>query len=192
METLEQYAQFQAAGSDYDFEANLTLIKLYQFEPNRVNITVTLQVLLKALVNMPTPDFSLLKSVLPPNLQQDEKVKQVVSLHDLLESCQFREVWVEGGMGQVTENITDFQGQIRQYICSVLEVSYQSVPTQLVRDYLGGLEDSSLSQLAGGRGWVVAGETVHIRKQEELIKPKKILAKIDMDSVSGILSAAIK
>ena len=42
--------------------------------------------------------------------------------------------------------------------------------------------DSALMELAGGRGWVVAGETVHIRKQEELIKPKKILAKIDMES----------
>ena len=42
--------------------------------------------------------------------------------------------------------------------------------------------DSVLSDLAAARGWQVAGETVHIRKQEELIKPKKILAKIDMES----------
>ena len=42
--------------------------------------------------------------------------------------------------------------------------------------------DSVLSELAAARGWQVAGETVHIRKQEELIKPKKILAKIDMES----------
>ena len=40
----------------------------YQFEPNRINETVALQVLLKALVNMPNPDFSLLKSVLPAEL----------------------------------------------------------------------------------------------------------------------------
>ena len=42
--------------------------------------------------------------------------------------------------------------------------------------------DSALIELASGRGWTVAGETVHIRKQEELIKPKKILAKIEMES----------
>ena len=29
---------------------------------------------------------------------------------------------------------------------------------------------------------MVAGDMVHIRKQEELIKPKKILAKIDIES----------
>ena len=42
-------------------------------------------------------------------------------------------------------------------------------------------------ELASGRGWTIAGETVHIRKQEELIKPKKILAKIDMESKSSHL-----
>ena len=42
--------------------------------------------------------------------------------------------------------------------------------------------DSDLLKLISGRGWQVAGETVHIRKQEDLIKPKKILAKIDMES----------
>ena len=42
--------------------------------------------------------------------------------------------------------------------------------------------DSVLSELAAARGWQIAGETVHIRKQGELIKPKKILAKIDMES----------
>ena len=39
----------------------------------------------------------------------------MVSLHGLLESCRFREAWQEeGGIGGVTEHITDFQGQIRQ------------------------------------------------------------------------------
>ena len=40
----------------------------YLFEPNRLNRMVALQVLLKALVNMPRPDFILLKSVLPPDI----------------------------------------------------------------------------------------------------------------------------
>ena len=40
----------------------------YQFQPARSNRTVALQILLKALVNMPRPDFLLLKSVLPQNI----------------------------------------------------------------------------------------------------------------------------
>ena len=46
---------------------------------------------------------------------------QVVRLHGLLESCQFREVWGGGeegggggGVGEVTSHITNFEEQIRK------------------------------------------------------------------------------
>jgi len=39
-------------------------------------------------------------------------------------------------------------------------------------------------------GWQEDGDMVYIQNQEELIKPKKILAKIELDSVSGILATA--
>jgi hypothetical protein len=72
-------------------------------------------------------------------------------------------------------------------ICSVVDVSYQSVQLDLLRDYLGGLDDDSLSQLAASRGWQTVTredgtKMMEIRKQEATIKPKKILAKIDFDS----------
>ena len=44
------------------------------------------------------------------------------------------------------------------------------------------LEDHMSLYIVISMSWQVAGETVHIRKQEELIKPKKILTKIDMES----------
>ena len=43
--------------------------------------------------------------------------------------------------------------------------------------------DDVLDAISAGRGWEGQGESVHIRQQEELIKPKKILAKIDFDSM---------
>ncbi len=72
-------------------------------------------------------------------------------------------------------------------ICSVVDVSYQSVKLDLLRDYLGGLDDDSLSQVAASRGWQTVTredgtKMMEIRKQEATIKPKKILAKIDFDS----------
>ena len=59
----------------------------------------------------------------------------------------------------------------------------------LLKDYLGGLNDSSLSELTTSRGWQIVTredgvKMVEIRKQEATIKPKKILAKIDFDSES--------
>ena len=69
----------------------------------------------------------------------------------------------------------------------MIDVSYQSVKLDLLRDYLGGLDNDSLSQVAASRGWQTItreDETkmMEIRKQEATIKPKKILAKIDFDS----------
>ena len=60
-------------------------------------------------------------------------------------------------------------------ICSVVDVSYQSVKLDLLRDYLGGLDDDSLSQLAASRGgqtFTREDETkmMEIRKQEATIK----------------------
>jgi hypothetical protein len=40
----------------------------YQFQPGRINVTVALQVLLKALINLPRTDFIMLKCVLPQDL----------------------------------------------------------------------------------------------------------------------------
>ena len=82
--------------------------------------------------------------------------------------------------------LTSLSLSLHADICSVVDVSYQSVQLDLLRDYLGGLDDS-LSQLAASRGWqTVAREDgtkmMEIRKQEATIKPKKILAKIDFES----------
>ena len=40
----------------------------YQFQPGRINTAVALQLLLKALTNLPKTDFIMLKSVLPQDL----------------------------------------------------------------------------------------------------------------------------
>ena len=50
----------------------------YQFEPNRVNKTTALQILLKALVNMPKPDFNLLKSVLPATIVSNTSLIRIL------------------------------------------------------------------------------------------------------------------
>ena len=148
-------------------------------------------------------------------------MQQIVSLHGLLESCQFKQFWTElKDCTEVTQHVNGFEEAIRTCertilslsplslpylslslslsiplhfyslhadICSVVDVSYQSVQLDLLRDYLGGLDDDSLSQLAASRGWqTVAREDgtkmMEIRKQEATIKPKKILAKIDFES----------
>lgn len=64
LQTLESYVDYQSRENTYDLEANLAVLKLYQFNPHRYNSNITCQILLKALTNFPHTDFVLCKCLL--------------------------------------------------------------------------------------------------------------------------------
>jgi len=55
---LEKYIVAQTP-AQYDNAANLSLLKLYQFSPERANVDVIVKILAKSLVQLPNSDFSL-------------------------------------------------------------------------------------------------------------------------------------
>lgn len=61
---MEKYVEIQVRENVYDLEANLAVLKLYQFDPQRFNLDITCQILLKALTNLPHTDFVLCKCLL--------------------------------------------------------------------------------------------------------------------------------
>lgn len=72
-------------------------------------------------------------------------------------------------------------------ICSILDISYQSLPVSMLQDYVGGgLDQEATAALVAECGWSLREEegvaTVFIRSQEANIRPKKILAKIEFES----------
>ena len=74
IKTLEHYVDLQAREKGYDLEANLALLKLYQFNPTYNNLSVVVQILLKALTNLPHTDFVLCKCPLSQELLEDSQV----------------------------------------------------------------------------------------------------------------------
>ena len=64
MSTLEHYVEIQAHENTYDLEANLALLKLYQFNPGTYKTEIACLILLKALTNLPHTDFVLCKCLL--------------------------------------------------------------------------------------------------------------------------------
>ena len=57
----------QIAKGTYNFDFNMWLIKLYQFYPDQVQSEVVSKVLLKALMALPSNDFSTAMYVVPPD-----------------------------------------------------------------------------------------------------------------------------
>lgn len=95
----------------YDLEANLAVLKLFQFNPHLIVKTIIEQILLKALTAMPNTDFVLCKCLIDPSLVRDtlililffivifiqleeEPIDKIINLHCLLETCKFEDFWV--------------------------------------------------------------------------------------------------
>lgn len=82
----------------YCFDANRTLIKLYQFFPHlegELGMTITALAAFLALLQFPETDFMALSCLIPDRVQTSEPCATLVRCAELLESCQFSEFWPE-------------------------------------------------------------------------------------------------
>ncbi|XP_036886686.1 eukaryotic translation initiation factor 3 subunit K isoform X1 [Sturnira hondurensis] len=182
--TLERYVETQAKENAYDLEANLAVLKLYQFNPAFFQTTVTAQILLKALTNLPHTDFTLCKCMIDQAHQEERPIRQILYLGDLLETCHFQAFWqaLDENM-DLLEGITGFEDSVRKFICHVVGITYQHIDRWLLAEMLGDLTDSQLKMWMSKYGWSAdeSGQ-IFICSQEESIKPKNIVEKIDFDN----------
>uniref|UniRef100_A0A8I3MNE4 Eukaryotic translation initiation factor 3 subunit K n=2 Tax=Canis lupus familiaris TaxID=9615 RepID=A0A8I3MNE4_CANLF len=172
----------------------LSLVPLlrYQFNPAFFQTTVTAQILLKALTNLPHTDFTLCKCMIDQAHQEERPIRQILYLGDLLETCHFQAFWqaLDENM-DLLEGITGFEDSVRKFICHVVGITYQHIDRWLLAEMLGDLTDSQLKVWMSKYGWSAdeSGQ-IFICSQEESIKPKNIVEKIDFDSVSSIMASS--
>ena len=97
---LEDYLEMQCSDHGYDLEANLALLKLYQFNPSKSRMEVrtrgsfytvspsimpilfflfqmVIRILLKALTNLPHSDFICCKGLLTQENLEDPVIKNI-------------------------------------------------------------------------------------------------------------------
>lgn len=141
LKTLEKYVEEQASKNTYDLETNLAVLKLYQFNPNMSNINIVYTILLKALTNLPHTDFVLAKCLLLPAVMEDETIKDIIYLADILETCDFSLFWDR--VQQTPErfnNITGFYDSIRKYVCHVVNITFQTISRELLAKLMGNID----------------------------------------------------
>uniref|UniRef100_A0A672MCR8 CSN8/PSMD8/EIF3K domain-containing protein n=1 Tax=Sinocyclocheilus grahami TaxID=75366 RepID=A0A672MCR8_SINGR len=110
LSTLERYVDTQARENAYDLEANLGVLKLYQFNPAYFQTTVTSQILLKALTNLPHTDFTLCKCMIDQTHQEERPIRQILYLGNLLETCHFQSFWCPAPTSKKISNIISTVG----------------------------------------------------------------------------------
>ncbi|XP_071396126.1 eukaryotic translation initiation factor 3 subunit K isoform X3 [Centroberyx affinis] len=164
--TLERYVETQAKENAYDLEANLAVLKLYQFNPAYFQTNVTSQILLKALTNLPHTDFTLCKCMIDQTHQEERPIRQILYLGNLLETCHFQSFWTSLEENrELIDGITGFEDSVRKY--------------------------TQVKVWMSKYGWTENEDgQIFIYNQEESVKPKNIVEKIDFESVSSIMATS--
>uniref|UniRef100_A0A8D2QR82 Eukaryotic translation initiation factor 3 subunit K n=1 Tax=Zosterops lateralis melanops TaxID=1220523 RepID=A0A8D2QR82_ZOSLA len=130
---------------------------------------VTAQILLKALTNLPHTDFTLCKCMIDQAHQEERPIRQILYLGELLETCHFQSFWqaLDENM-ELLEGITGFEDSVRK------------------------CEGSQLRVWMSKYGWTEPEPgRILISNQEENIKPKNIVEKIDFDSGLRVLGRSL-
>ncbi|XP_029642922.1 eukaryotic translation initiation factor 3 subunit K [Octopus sinensis] len=196
--TLEQYVKMQVDENTYDLEANLAVLKLYQFNPGNYNESVAIYILLKGLTNLPHTDFNLCHCFLSAKNLSSEEVQKVFFLADLLEKCQFKTFWsywqsLSDDLPHMVYDIVGFEDSIRKYICHVIGIGYDTISRKVFTELLGCIPEMQLNQWIAKYGWkLIDSDTIFIAVQEENIKTKNIKETITLENVAAIMTMASK
>merc|ERR1712050_18969 len=185
LNTLECYVDLQCRDNTYDLEANLAVLKLYQFNPAQFQANVVAQILLKALTNRPHTDFTLCKCLIDSQRLTEDPLVRIVELSDQLEACLFREFWI--GITddpELIEGITGFEENIRKFVCHVVNITFQTIKKEYLKEILGGLTDNEVATWITKYDWKdLEDGYVFIANQDANIKTKNITEKITFESV---------
>ncbi|KAI3864769.1 hypothetical protein MKX03_034981 [Papaver bracteatum] len=156
---LEAYVNEQVSSESYSLDANLCLLRLYQFEPERMSTQIVARILVKALMAMPAPDFSLCLFLIPERVQMDEQFKNLIMLSHYLETARFRQFWDEAAKNRsIVEVVPGFEQAIQNYAIHALSLTYQKVPRAVLAEAInieGPAFDKFLEHQVANYGWVI-------------------------------------
>lgn len=188
---MEKYVQEQAKENTYDLDANLAVLKFYQFNPHMLNMQITQLIMIKAITNLPFSDFVLCKYLLLPVQMRDDTIKEIIYIADILEQCDFVLFWQHvqnKDKAELFEKITGFYDSVRKFVCHVVGTTFQTIDKVYLSRLLGNVDDKQLAQWVKKNSWTLQGDIVTIIKQEETIKTKHISEKIDFESLGGVIA----
>ncbi|XP_055597142.1 eukaryotic translation initiation factor 3 subunit K [Uranotaenia lowii] len=189
LKVIEAYVEEQARDNQYDLEANLACLKLYQFNPQLMNLDVTYIILLKSLTNFPHTDFTLCKCLLLPAQMNDDTVKEIIYLADILEKCDFTLFWSRvASNAQFVKKISGFYDSIRKFVCHVVGITFQSIDKSYLVRLLGDVDDNVLRVWVKKNNWKEDGQYITVAQQEGNIKTKHITEKIDFENLGPLMA----
>jgi len=188
---LVEYLEAQCQKNEYDLEANQAILKLYQFNPYLFKSEVVEKILLKALTNLPHPDFILCELLIDSSHINQSNIQEIILMHKRLETCQFKAFW--NGLDEqedLFKDIAGFKDSIRTFVCHIVGITYQHISSKLLQEILGLNGDKkSYQEILEKNDWKLDDEGyVKVANQEDKIKTINITEKIELEQVANILA----
>ncbi|KAM5352039.1 hypothetical protein ACJ41O_004762 [Fusarium nematophilum] len=160
--TLESYLQDQCEQKFTDCNANRTLLKLYQLNPDRIKDEVVTNILVKTMTQFPSPQFSLALHLINPSCavtgDLGEAITKLRSLNSQLEGAQYAHFWAELDDDMVADLIADiagFEDLIRHTIALLVSQAFREVKLSHLESWLGLGEDATKSFVTEVCGWTL-------------------------------------
>ncbi|CAJ0571330.1 unnamed protein product, partial [Mesorhabditis spiculigera] len=206
---LERCVKAMISENRYDRDISLTLLKLYQLNPDRYEETSVKSILLKTLMELPAPDFALAKSLLDANRINSAEIKRVLDLGAVLESCNFGVFWklMKGEYRPTTEPsepfrqpaevaklvkaIPGFDEAVRVFVCKAVSVTYQNIEKSILARLLGGVTEAQLKEYATTFNWKIHDGVISIANHEATIRSRNIDEKLQFSDVTEILKQIV-
>jgi len=190
---LENYVQYQIEKQTYNFESNLTVLKFYQFHPEKTERLIVGNILVKALMNLPSSDFALCMYLIPERLHTEEPIQILITLANLLESSQFEAFWVQMNLcKEFFDKIPGFYDSIRGFIIGLVSQTYRTISKATLSE-LVNMKGTDLDALVNARDWKQSSsdDTVTFPTTDEITAKQKKLSSehTKIDDLSRILTS---
>lgn len=187
---LTEYLEAQCSKNEYDLEANQAILKLFQFNPSLFQSEIVEKILLKALTNLPHPDFILCELLIDSSRISQGHIEDIILMHQRLETCQFKAFWKElTNQEDLIKDIVGFKDSIRKFACHIVGITYQNIRSDHLKDILGLADNQEeYDEWLKKNEWKLSDGYVTVANQEDKIKTINITEKIELEQVANILA----
>ncbi|KAK5173078.1 uncharacterized protein LTR77_003200 [Saxophila tyrrhenica] len=184
---FQEYVSQQCENQTYDCYANLALLKLYQFNPDRTRDETVTNILVKALTVFPSPDFNLGLSLLPPHVVAQtrlssasggpasgtlaEAVQHLTKLHHQLVNASYTAFWStldsDDLYADLVADVQGFEELMRVRIAVVVSQCMQEVQRDVLESWLNVSGEKFERFVREVCGWKIDGQTVKVPENKE-------------------------
>ncbi len=146
--------------------ANKAAVHRYQLNPDRMKDEVITNILVKAMTQFPSAQFSLALHLINPSNastgELNEALTKLRSLNSQLEGAQYADFWadLDGDdlCADLIADISGFEDMVRQRIAQLVSQAFREVQLSHLEGWLGLNEEKTKKFIAEVCGWNVDGE----------------------------------